>query len=355
MESPAAIGADGATRLPVGHWLDLGKARLSALVVWTAAIGFILAAFSGASGAHARGVTMVLALAATAIGVFLCAASANAFNQIIEHPRDARMLRTRTRPLPSGALSRPHAVAVAIGAGVAGIVVLAIGTTRLATALAAATILLYVAVYTPLKTRTTLNTLVGAVVGAIPPLIGWSAAAGTLDPGAWVLAALLFIWQIPHFLALAWMYREDYARGGFRMLPLVDPCGHVTFRVVLLTSILLIPIGLCAALTGVGGWIAVAGATALGGWMTWLAIRLLRETGDAAARRVFLGSLLYLPIVLLLLALDPSRVAGVPPLIHREIGAPPLFTAGQRAAEPGDRRTTPGERMLLSRRQPADH
>jgi protoheme IX farnesyltransferase len=162
--------------------------------------------------------------------------------------------------------------------------------------------------YTPLKPRTTLNTIVGAVSGALPPMIGWTAATGRLDPPAFVLFAILFVWQIPHFLAIAWVYREDYAGGGFRMLPVVDPEGRATFRIVVVYCIVLLPVAYSAALVGVSGWIYLVGSTALGLVMLGAALRLYRDRTAAAARGLFLTTIAYLPALLLLMLLDPTRL-----------------------------------------------
>lgn len=291
-----------ATRVLARHlhaYATLTKARLSALVLATTAVGYVLAA--NMPGAFAFGIGRFLA---TLAGTALAAASANTLNQVLETTRDAAMERTRGRPLPSGGVSAAHAITLAFVLGGAGMCILAGFVNALAAALALGTIGLYVLVYTPLKTRTTLNTLVGAVCGAVPPMIGWAGAAGRLDTGAWVLGALLFVWQIPHFLALAWLYREDYARGRFRMLPVLDPDGHLTCRVVITTSLLLVPITFTATLLGLAGWFFTAGAFALGAGMTVAAVVLYRDRTNANARRVFLASLVYLSAVLVLLVVD---------------------------------------------------
>jgi protoheme IX farnesyltransferase len=196
-------------------YLELSKARLSSLVVLTTAVGYVMATPAG-------GVINWKRLLVTVVGTALAAACANAFNQVVETRRDGLMERTRRRPLPSGSLGARHATLFALATGYAGIGTLAYAVSVDAAMLALLTILLYIGVYTPLKTRSPLNTLAGAVCGAIPPMIGWEAAAGTLGPGAWILAGVLFAWQLPHFFALAWRYREDYARGGFAMLSVRD-------------------------------------------------------------------------------------------------------------------------------------
>src|SRR5436190_20057012 len=214
-----------------GLYMELTKARLSALVLMTTAVGFIVASFDDINWTR---------MLWTMLGTALCAASANAFNQIIEIRRDAKMNRTRNRPLPAGRLRVPTSFVVAMAMGYLGVGMLAILVNLAAATLALITILTYVLLYTPLKPRSTLNTLVGAVCGAIPPMIGWVAVTNRLDPGAWALAAILFVWQIPHFLALAWLYRDDYARGGFAMLPAIDRDGRITSRVIIITCIMLL-------------------------------------------------------------------------------------------------------------------
>lgn len=278
----------------VSAYLELSKFRLSLLVLLTTAVGYVLAA----------GGIDWLRFSITLVGTALAAFGANAFNQVLEKDRDRRMLRTRTRPLPSGAISPRAAVAYALAVGLGGPLLLAVAVDLWAGALALGCALLYVVVYTPMKVRSSLNTLVGAVVGAIPPLIGWVAASGELAGGAWVLAAILFVWQIPHFLALAWLYREDYERGGFRMLPMGDRGGEMTCQAVVLYSLALVPVTLM--LTGVGAagiWYA-SGAVLLSSALIALAVRLYGVRSDANARRVFLASVIYLPLLLGLMVVD---------------------------------------------------
>jgi protoheme IX farnesyltransferase len=189
-----------------------------------------------------------------------------------------------------------------------GLVVLAVLVNGLTTALAFASWAVYLFAYTPLKPRTTLNTIVGAVSGAIPPLMGWTAATGRLGTGGWVLFAILFIWQIPHFLAIAWVHRDDYAGGGFRMLPVVDPAGRATFRIVLIYCLGLVPVTASAALAGLTGWIYLLGSVVLGLGMLGQGYRLYRDRTPEAARRLFLTSIVYLPSLFLLMLLDPTRL-----------------------------------------------
>ncbi len=285
----------------IGLYLELSKARLSALVLFTTAVGYALGSTSGGRpGAGFAWLTFLWTMAGTA----LAAASANALNQLAEVRRDALMVRTRNRPLPSGAMAPAHALAFALAAAAAGLIVLWTLVNPAAAGLALATILIYLLLYTPLKPRSPLNTLVGAVCGAIPPLIGWVAAAGRLDAAASVLAGLLFVWQLPHFFALAWLYREDYARGGFAMLPVVDPDGRLTGRLVVGASAVLVAVSLAATVLGMTGWIYAAGASVLGAWLVALGARLLARRSDASARRLFLATIVYLPILLCLMVVD---------------------------------------------------
>jgi len=284
----------------VDLYLELSKARLSAMVVLTTAVGFIMGAPALTAGAWGR-------LLLTIAGTSLAAGGANALNQLLERRRDAMMRRTRGRPLPSGAMSPMHGLLFALVAVYAGLAILGLAVSLGAMGLALATILIYILLYTPLKTRSTLNTLVGAVCGAIPPMIGWVAASGSLDRGAWILGGLLFVWQIPHFFALAWMYRRDYARGGFKMLPVLDPSGRLTGQVVVLMSLGLLPMGLAATLFGLAGWVYAVGSIALGTWLLVVGLRLYATRSDESARRLFLASIVYLPLLLGLMMLDRNQ------------------------------------------------
>ena len=281
-------------------WSQLSKARLSLLVLLTAAVGFVVAP------ADPQGWWMRLLW--TCIGTALAAASAAMLNQVAEMRRDGLMRRTAKRPLPAGHARRTTVFVVAVLLGYAGCTVLAMGTTLMAATFAGVNILLYVLLYTPLKPRTTLNTLVGAVTGAIPPVIGWTAATGSIAPGAWALFAILFVWQIPHFLALAWLYRADYTAGGFVMLPSRDPDGTATGQACLLSSLMLVPVSLLGTMSGIAGFGYAAVAFAAGLWLSWLSLRFLLERNDARARRLFLASLIYLPVVMGALVIDRGSV-----------------------------------------------
>ena len=280
---------------------ELTKARLNALVVLTTAVGFFLASDSRIDWWR---------LAIAMLGTALAAASAAMLNQVFERRRDGLMLRTRGRPLPIGAVRPGIVFGMGCALGYAGFALLSMQINMLTGLLAAANILIYVLLYTPLKPRTTMNTIVGAVCGAIPPVMGWTAVTGRIDPAAWVLAGILFVWQIPHFLALAWKYREDYARGGHAMLPVYDKDGRITSQVALLTTLLLVPLVLSATVSGLTGWwSALFGffATLL---FAALAVQFARYKDDRTARTLFLASIAWLPLVLLAMVLDRGPVSA---------------------------------------------
>jgi protoheme IX farnesyltransferase len=264
-------------------------------VLLTAAAGFYLGA---------RGGVDVWLLADTLVGVALVAAGTNAFNQVRERDVDARMRRTQGRPLPSGRLT-PRAAALFAGViSVAGVAYLALAVNLLTAGLAALTLASYVLVYTPLKRTTTLNTLIGAVPGALPIVGGWTAAGGAIGPAVAALFWILFLWQLPHFLALAWIYREDYERGGLAMLSVHDPDGHHTGRMVLLYALALLPVSLLPTLLGVTGALYFFGALALGLAYTGVSVAMTRAATPARAWRVFLVSIVYLPALLTLMVVD---------------------------------------------------
>jgi protoheme IX farnesyltransferase len=281
-------------------YLELVKPGLTGLVLATTALGYLLA-----PGA----VVDPWRLLAAVLGTALVGGGANGFNQWWERGRDARMERTRHRPFPTGRLAPGAGFAFSAGITLAGWALLLAWVNPLTALLSFLSWAVYLFVYTPLKPRTSLNTLVGAISGAIPPVMGWTAATGRLEPGAWVLFAILFVWQIPHFLAIAWLYRTDYARGGFRMLPVVDPEGRATFRIVVLYCIGLIPVAWTATLAGLSGWIHLLGSTLLGLVLLAHGLRLYRERTDEAARGLFLASIVVLPALLILMVVDPTRLA----------------------------------------------
>ena len=278
----------------IGDLAELVKARLTLLVLLTTAVGFYL----GTEGA-----LNLLALLHAVVGTAMAAAGASALNQWWERPQDALMHRTRERPIPGGRMTPRHAVLVGLALSVAGVVYLAVVCNWLSAFLAAITVAIYVLAYTPLKRVSTVNTLVGAVPGALPPMIGWAAASGNVAGPAWSLFAILFCWQMPHFFALAWMYREDYARGGFQMLSRGDDTGvRSASQGVLFCMLLLILTGM-PMYVGLTTQIYLPFALVLGGWFTFMAMQFHRKKTFQSARGLFLASIIYLPLLLVLLAL----------------------------------------------------
>ena len=322
---PAALSPTGFGGARLGVYLELAKAKLSALVLVSTVVGFLLAS----------GVAIDwFGLAWTVIGTGLAAFGANALNQCFEAPRDARMRRTRGRPIPSRRLTPARAYLAALGMALLGPLLLWLTVNTLAAALALSTIILYLGAYTPLKVRSPANTLVGAVVGAIPPMIGWAAADGTLGAGAWLLAAILFFWQIPHFLALAWLYRDDYARGGFRMLPHVDQRGGLTCDIVVLYSLALLPLALTITVIGLAGWLYASGSLALGSGLVLAAMHLHKHRRDVDAKRVFLASVIYLPLLLGLMVADRQTRPTI--ALDRHTGTVTAWTSGGDAIRASD-------------------
>lgn len=249
-------------------------------------------------------------LTATLGGTFLCAASANSFNQIIEMRNDASMNRTCKRPLPSGRISKHHAIGWAGAASAAGLGTLALGTNCMTTALGAVTIGLYTLAYTPMKQLTPLNTWAGAVVGAIPPVMGWTAAGGSLlSVEAATLGAVLFLWQMPHFFALSWIYRADYAQGGYKMIPLNDPSGARTSSLCLEYSVYLAALPPACWMSGLTSCMFAVESVGFNGALIFAAWRFSSHSsqGRAHARRLFLGSLVYLPVFFAALLVHQRR------------------------------------------------
>jgi len=298
-----AIPATQARRSLLSSYLELGKARLSAMVVVTTALGYIVASRANPSPFPNDGFNFIR-LFWTCFGTFLAAIGASAFNQAIESRRDARMNRTRNRPIPAGEISRTHAAFFGLIVCIVGVAILCPTSNGLTAVLATLNILLYALAYTLLKPISTVNTLVGAVVGAIPPMMGWAAATGSLSAGAWVLGGILFAWQIPHFLALAWMYRADYAKGGFKMVSTIDPTGRRTSFLATLYSLLLIPLNLALVYLHHAGLPFAILSTLFTLCLIAIAIRFATTRSHADARRLFLASILYLPLLSLTLTLD---------------------------------------------------
>ncbi len=289
----AALAAAGNK---VAAYVSLTKPRIVVMVLVTVGVGFLLGA---------RGSAHPATLSLTLLGTALVAGGASTLNQWMERARDARMRRTANRALPRGRLGAVEAALFGVGLGLAGTAILLWGANWLAAAVAVSTLLLYVFVYTPLKPWTTLNTAIGAIPGALPPVIGWAAATETLGIEAFSLFLIVFLWQFPHFLAIAWIYREDYARGGLKMLPGADPQGALTGRQATIYALALIPAGLLPATIGLAGPVYFVGALVLGLLYLVVAIQFWTGVSESTARRLLRMSFFYLPLVLLLLVLNP--------------------------------------------------
>jgi len=284
-----------ARRAAVADYLELTKPRITLMVMLTTMVGFVMG-----SAAHVR----LAGLVAVLIGTGLVAAGASALNMLMERRTDALMLRTRNRPIPAGRLRPTDALAWGFVLTGVGVLVLGWLTGTLAAGVALVTWLSYLLFYTPLKPRTSLSTVVGALPGALPPVIGWAAARGSVDAGAFVLFAILFLWQIPHFLAIAWIYREDYARAGLPMLPVLDPEGKVTGRQAVANSLALLLVSLTPRAAGMAGTVYLVGAVVLGIGFTAVAFQAAVERTAPAARRLFLASIVYLVSLCALLIAD---------------------------------------------------
>lgn len=291
MKAVGAIAiADGRSR--AADFVTLAKPRLNLLVVASTMAGYVMA-----DGDMAN-VLLVLAMLA---GTGLVAGGASAFNQVIERRTDALMRRTRLRPMADGRLPVTEAVVYAAALSLAGLGILAVVVNELSAAVALATLVSYAAIYTPLKVRTSFATVIGAIPGALPPVIGWAAAANDLSQGAWILFGILFLWQLPHFLAIAWMYREDYARAGLLMLPVIEPDGRSTARQTVLYTAALLPLSLAPTLIGMTTAFYFVAAMLLTLGFLALTLRFGRSRSVADARRVFFASIIYLPILWILM------------------------------------------------------
>jgi protoheme IX farnesyltransferase len=277
------------------EFIELTKPRITWLILMSTGIGYFF-------GLHGR--IHPLALLHTILGTGLLASGTATLNQWYEREADRLMRRTAGRPLPQGKMTPGHALAFGVALSVAGFLDLWLGVNLLAAAIGAFTLASYLFFYTPMKQRTWWSTTVGAVPGAMPPVIGYAAAAGTLRAEAWVLFAILFLWQFPHFYSIAWMYKDDYARAGIRMLPVVDPDCRSTARQIVLFGIALIPASLIPGMLGMSGRIYLAGALVLGLWFLYAGVRVAMERTAVRARGVLLTSVVYLPLIYGLMLLD---------------------------------------------------
>jgi protoheme IX farnesyltransferase len=295
MTQQAASVAVPTSRSRASDYVALAKPRLNVLVVASALAGYAMA------GGDSARIGLVLAVLA---GTGLVAGGASAFNQIIERETDGLMRRTRLRPLPDRRVTMLEASGVAIALTAAGLAILALGANLLSAGVAFTTLVTYAVVYTPMKPRTSFATVIGAIPGALPPLVGWAAAQETLTIGAWVLFGIVFLWQLPHFLAIAWIYRDDYARAGFPMLPVIEPDGRSTARQSVVYAAALLPLSLAPTLLEMAGRVYFAGALVLTLLFVGLALRFARTRSVPDARRLFFGSIIYLPLLWMLMIAD---------------------------------------------------
>jgi len=271
-----------------GDYVQLAKPRLNVLVVATSAAGYYL------GGPLSPDLSL---MAQTVAGTALVAGGAAVLNQLYERDTDALMRRTRLRPLPDGRVSPADARLFGLVLSIAGLVLLAARANWLAAALALATLAIYLMVYTPMKRRTPLSTLVGAVPGALPALIGWTASHGSIAVGGAALFAIVFLWQIPHFMAIAWLYRDDYGKAGFPMLSVIEASGRRAGRQAVLYAAALVPVSLVPTIVGIAGTAYFASALLLGLVLFVLAVRFATIRSDGAARALFFGSITYLPLL----------------------------------------------------------
>ena len=288
----------------IAPYVRLLKLNLVLMNLVTALLGFVLAS-------RTHGLLFAWDRASwTLLGCLLAGGGAMALNQVIERDVDARMERTQGRPLPMGQLTPLSALLFGTGLVLAGVFLLYFLVNLMAAFLMLLIAFVYVLVYTPLKQVSWINTPVGAIAGAVPPLVGWAAATGTLTLGAWLLFLILFLWQHPHFYALAWIYREDYRRGGLCMLPVIDGDGRRTIRQILFFTALLLPLSLTLTGVGVTGWFYFASTALLGCGFLACAISLARHQDDLHARWLFRASLAYLPLLLLFVGIDVAVPQG---------------------------------------------
>ncbi len=279
----------------VAAYVELTKPRITLLIVLTSAAGFALAS---------QGSIDYLRMLSALLGIALLSSGIATLNQYAERDLDGLMRRTAMRPLPSGKLAPWEALAFGSTITIGAELYLLVFVNPLSALLGLTVIAGYVFAYTPLKTRTSLSTMVGAFPGAVPPLIGWTAARDSISLEGWVLFAILFLWQFPHFLAIAWMYREDYSRAGILMLPVIEPNGRVTAQQIVVYTLMLLPVSLLPTVLGMSGRIYLAGAALLGLLFLYSSLRAAFSMSRQQARRLLLASVLYLPLLFLLMVLN---------------------------------------------------
>jgi len=285
--------------LMISDYIQLTKPRITWLILMSTGVGFFFGAVNGWNWS---------VLLHTLVGTGLIASGTAALNQWWEREADSKMNRTRQRPLPSHRISSKGALWFGIALSVTGFVELCLGSNLLTGLLGAFTLCTYLFVYTPLKQVSPHSTTIGAIPGAMPPLIGFAASRGEITPEGWVLFAILFLWQFPHFYAIAWMYREDYSRAGIKMLPVVEPSGESTALRILLYSLVLIPISLLPRYLGMSGNYYLAGALLLGCAYSYSAVLIARNRTRLGARRVLLASIVYLPVLYGLMMVDRIKL-----------------------------------------------
>jgi protoheme IX farnesyltransferase len=295
---PALAVAPVAEKSLVAVLTELFKLRLTTLVLLTTLVGFYLGT---------RGPVSYSLMFSTLLGSALLAGGASALNQLLECEHDAKMRRTQDRPLPSGRLTREAVLIIGGVSAGAGLICLALAVNLLTALLGAITLGSYVFIYTPLKRVTTLNTAIGAIPGALPPLMGWTAARGEVSAEGWSLFAIICFWQLPHFLAIAWMYRDEYARAGFVMLPVVDPTGERTGRQALCHTLGLLPVSLAPFLFKLVGPVYLWGALLLGAAFMWCAFQFAMQRTALRAKALFYASIAYLPLLFGLMVFDKIK------------------------------------------------
>ena len=278
-------------------YVELTKPKILSLVLVTTTLGYYLGG---------RGIVSYEGLLWLLAGAGMVCAGSGVLNNYLERDIDCKMLRTKDRPIPSGMVSPAQALNFGIILVLFGIVVLSLKLNLLTAFLSLLTAFLYVLVYTPMKRLSWLNTTIGSIPGALPPMGGWAAATNNLDFGAWALFFILFVWQHPHFFAIAWMYREDYKRGGFKMLPVLDPSGKTTFQQIIIFSIILIPVSILPVLIGISGKIYLTGALILACILLAIGINFAQTKSNSDARKLLKATVFYLPILLILIVLDTS-------------------------------------------------
>ena len=282
-------------RVKLTAFLELTKPRIAVMLVLTSAAGFYLAT---------TGAFDVVLFANSMIAITLLALGVATLNQYWERDTDPLMERTATRPLPTNRVTSVEALVFGTALCAVAEIYLLLAANALTAILGLVVIVGYVFVYTPLKTRTSASTAIGALPGALPPLMGWTAAANDITLGAWALFAMQFLWQFPHFFAIAWMYREEYAKAGILMLPVVEPDGKITARQIVMFAMMLFPVSLAPFFIGLSGFIFLVGASLLGLWFLWASIQSARAKTKEKARRLLLVSVIYLPLLFILMVAD---------------------------------------------------